>query len=153
MKRILLVVGALMFSTSLAMADDLVPATSDDTANFDNQIPAPAPAPAPSTDADGKHGKSADHSKDKKPKSNFGTTVSAEAKKLKDADKDTRKGMGNWVSSQRRKDEQKRPNAAATAGAGASAAGSANSDARTSAPAGATNGSADGRGQSGTRGH
>ena len=159
MKRILLATGAIVLMSSLAMAEDLVPATTDDVSNFDSQV-ANSARPPTNDDSSKDQGKSADHrkdKKDKKDKSNFGMIVSAEAKKLKDSDQDKRKGMGKWVSNQRRQDDKKRPDAAVNPGSGASGNGSTNSDAHTSAPAGNTSGNgagnSSGHGQSGNHGH
>lgn len=101
--------------------DDLVPATSEDIQNFDEQV-SENDAELDSSIMDGKD--------------NFGSAVSAEAKKLKDMSVEERQKMGQWVSGQRRKDADKRP-AGVTNGmpSGAGSTMGAPADARTSAPA------------------
>jgi hypothetical protein len=117
MNKILFSLTLVLFLGHMAHAEDLVPATTDDVKQFDQQV-STAKADDPAKDAkDPKsEGQSADHrkdaehrhhgKKDKAPKDNFGAVVSAEAKKLKDESVDQRKEMGKFVSSQRRKNAQ-----------------------------------------------
>jgi hypothetical protein len=83
------------------MAQDLVPATSEDLKEFDRQV-----------------------AKQAKPKdaaakgSNFGALVSEEARKLKDAGDDQGSDFGKWVSGQRKKSDQGQAGAAASVGSG-----------------------------------
>ncbi len=74
----------------LAHADALVPATSEDIDQFDNQIAAQRQnSPAVKSD-------------------NFGKLVSTEARKLKDSDSGQRKYFGKSVSEQRRGNDRSR---------------------------------------------
>lgn len=83
------------------LAQELVPATSEDIEEFDRQV-------AQQMQRDGKS----------KAKSDFGAQVADEAKKLKDAGQDDRKSFGKWVSSQRKKTDQGRPSAEGSLGGG-----------------------------------
>jgi len=91
-----------------AVAQTLIPATSEDINEFDRQVSEQLKR------------------SQKSGKSNFGSQVSEEAKKLKDAGGDAKKEFGKWVSGERKKADQGRPSAA-SAGRGNSAAGSGNS--------------------------
>ncbi len=130
----------LLFFSRVSLAEDLVPATSDDQSKFDQQvsdIQAPPADSGTTSDSDGKEKKEnlkKQHVKKEK-KANFGMIVSAEAKKLKDLPKDQKKEMGKWVSDQRRKNLENGGNTSAghgdsSAGGGASSA----NDGRASAP-------------------
>lgn len=94
-KKILLLV--LVFAANALSAQELVPATSEDIQEFDRQIVKKAKTDRPS---------------------NFGSEVSAEARKLKDQNQDTRNEFGQWVSSQRKKSDQGQPSASGSAGNG-----------------------------------
>lgn len=87
--NICLFLSALLM-TNVVMADDLVPATSEDIAQFDRQLSAR------------QNGKS-EEKQAKAKKENFGQLVQAEAKKLKGSDQ--KSDFGKWVSSQRRRDD------------------------------------------------
>lgn len=98
------------------LAQTLIPATSEDINEFDRQV-------------------SEQLSKNQKSKSNFGTSVSEEAKKLNEAPTDSKKEFGKWVSSQRKKNDQGRPaiQGSANSGTGSSNRGHSES-ARENAP-------------------
>ena len=149
MKEFILTIGVIILAFSFAMADELVPATSDDISNFDNQIKNSVKS---STKVEGK---SSNQRNNKKPKDNFGALVSAEAKNFKDANSEAKKGMGTWVSDQRRQDDQKRPEAVSNPGSGTSGSGDANSDAHAAAPNGHSNGKGNsaGNGNGNANGH
>ena len=122
-------VASLLLHVKMASAEVLVPATTDDQKNFDQQVVAPAPVAQTEDTKDADSGGKS--KKDKKAKKeNFGALVSAEAKKLKDESKDDRKGMGKWVSEQRRKNtaHPARP-------ASSESSGSDSDDSKRSAPA------------------
>lgn len=87
----------LVFATGSLSAQELVPATSEDIQEFDRQVLKKTKAAHPS---------------------NFGSEVSAEARKLKDQSQDSRKEFGQWVSSQRKKSDQGQPSASGSAGQG-----------------------------------
>ena len=95
MKYLLLL--ALM--TPPALAQTLIPATSEDINDFDRQV-----------------SEQLKKSNVKKDKSNFGAVVSEEAKKLKDAGADKGKDFGKWVSGQRKNADQGRPSAQGSVG-------------------------------------
>jgi hypothetical protein len=80
----LILVAVMAYLPSVAFAQTLVPATSEDIDAFDRQL--------------------AEARKD-----NFGKQVSEEAKKLKSTEKQERRDMGQFVSDQRRKEDQGRP--------------------------------------------
>jgi hypothetical protein len=84
-------------------AQDLVPATSEDMQEFDRQV-----AKQIKPKSKGNLGKP----------SNFGSQVSEEARKLKDASDDQGDNFGKWVSSQRKKSDQGEASAAASVGNG-----------------------------------
>lgn len=137
MKKMHFLLTVSMLLTAPAFAqDDLVPATSEDIQSFDDQV----------ADSD-----VVTDAPTKERKENFGSAVSAEARKLKDMSPEERKKMGQWVSEQRRKDADKRPAGVANgaaAGAGSTMGGS--SDARASAPAHNDVGTSPGQGGPGT---
>jgi len=87
----------LIFAALTLNAQELVPATSEDIQEFDRQISKKAKTERPS---------------------NFGSEVSAEARKLKDQSKDSRNEFGQWVSSQRKKSDQGQPSASGSANSG-----------------------------------
>lgn len=96
------------------LAQTLIPATSEDISEFDRQV--------------AEQIKKSAGSKSDKAKTNFGSEISAEAKKLKDSDQG--KDFGKWVSGQRKKADQGRPSAAgggAGAGQGSTAPGKSGS--------------------------
>lgn len=124
---------------AVVSAQDLVPATSEDLAQFDRQL---LLSTQKGTDKEirkdktgqaglkgskddrknttftGKSGKGATE--------NFGASISEEARQLNEASHDDRKEFGDWVSSQRRQDEDKRPDSTgASGGTQGSTAGSA----------------------------
>ena len=135
MKKMFIQSLVLMFMFApITRADDLAPATSEDTAKFDQQLGAgqnaevdkkkakgPSKVADAGKDVDKDDGKDTDKSKDaggktkKAKKSNFGQTVSAEAKKLRE-DGDKTKDFGKWVSGQRRKNDHSQGNAASPSG-------------------------------------
>lgn len=145
MKDFILTIGVILLAFSFAMADELVPATSDDLSNFDEQVKNSTHIEASPKDSTKVDGKSSSHRKDDKDKDNFGKIVSSEAKKLKDSDSDSKKGMGTWVSDQRRQDDKKHPDVDSHAGAH----GSDNDDAHSAAP----NGHSAGSGSPNSNGH
>jgi hypothetical protein len=116
MKKLIMTLAAIMFVFHSAWADELVPATSDDLKDFDQQVAKSQEAPR----KDGEHRQSGDASKKeaKLKKESLGSLVSAEAKKLKDESMDQRKEMGQWVSNQRRKNSQPDSNEPGGAGRG-----------------------------------
>lgn len=81
--RIYFLVVLALLATQPSLAQTLIPATSEDISEFDRKV-------------------------DEQMK-NFGSEVSAEAKKLSDTPGDQDKNFGQWVSSQRKKDDQGRP--------------------------------------------
>lgn len=131
---ILLTLISLLFE-NLALAD-LVPATSEDLNDFDQQIKASQgldSGPQGSSARSGAPvGKSLDNQKAKK--NNFGAAVSAEAKGLRDLPAESRPGFGKWVSEQRKQNDQNQAGAGSSNGAGNAGGASAN-DARNSSPA------------------
>lgn len=90
----------LMMLNEPALAQSLVPATSEDLAEFDRAVARQVK----------------EEKAPEKSKSAFGAAVSEEAKKLKDASVDERKAFGKWVSSQRKKTDQGRPSAEGSLG-------------------------------------
>jgi hypothetical protein len=117
-------------------ADDLIPATSDDITDFDQQVSTQVESESRSVGLreEAKHADKAQKSKDKKVrKENFGLIVSTEAKRLNEESGDKKKEMGKWVS------EQRRQNAKSSGGssAGSNAGGVTNAssaDAKNAAP-------------------
>lgn len=87
----------LVFATCALNAQELVPATSEDIQEFDRQIVKKAKTDRPA---------------------NFGSEVSAEARKLKDQNQDSKNEFGQWVSSQRKKSDQGQPSASGSPGNG-----------------------------------
>ena len=87
-KRLAIILLFLPLSPYTVLAQNLVPATSEDINDFDKQV--------------------AEQMKKSKP-ANFGSEVSAAAKDKKDSDSD--ESFGKWVSSQRKKSDQGRPSA------------------------------------------
>ena len=86
-------------------AEDLIPATSDDITDFDQQVSTQVEAESRSVGLreESNRADKAQKSKDKKArKENFGLIVSTEAKRLNDESADQKKEMGKWVSDQRR---------------------------------------------------
>lgn len=135
MKTTIMNILLIVMISPFAIAQSLVPATSEDLAAFDQQISNSA-AQAPKVVkperpvATSKKGKAA----------NFGSVVSQKAKELKNESQSSKKQMGPWVSEQRKKDNESIP---------ASVQGK---DARTSAPANNDRGnSANAPGHSGNR--
>jgi hypothetical protein len=115
MKTILMTIAMSMTLSWTAQADDRVlPAQADDMARAEANLGAAA--------KDKRKNKS-DDEKSKTRKDNFGAIVSKEAKILKDADVDTRKGFGQSIAEQRRNDHSQNAGSSnsgsATAGAGA----------------------------------
>jgi hypothetical protein len=109
-----------------AWAQSLVPATSDDLSDFDQQL----------SKIESKKSDSSAAASTKKPKnSNFGATVSQKAKDLKKEDLEQKKKMGQWVRDQRSQDDEKTPANSQGKGQGAANSNSSNKDARTSSPA------------------
>ena len=145
--QILSLVSVMVASQAALGADDLMPATSEDISAFDRQLSALQQAPATQAglkEANGDKNRR-DDGEDKKPKENFGQTISAEANKLKDSEK--KKDFGKWVSGQRRRDDQNRP--AEIGGPAAVGPGNAGSDRLSRAAGGSANpgqGSANGGG-------
>jgi hypothetical protein len=139
MRKLLLITSAIIFITFQVFADDLVPATSDDVADFDRQVATHESGGVAntSTETQGKsadHRKDADHSKNDKSaqKDNFGAIVSAEAHRLKEEGLNGKQKMGPWVSGQRRKNDQ---NLGVSGGSDhGGSGGSRGDDARSSAP-------------------
>lgn len=106
MKTKLLTLTAMtLIAASIAKADDLALATSEDAQNFDQQIAASL-----------KNSKGSDKQK----KENFGAQVSAEAKRFNDDGIDKKKEFGKWVSGERKKSDQARPDASAAERSGGS---------------------------------
>lgn len=109
----------LVLLSSWASAQSLVPATSEDLNEFDQQI---SQSTRKNTEKE-KSGKAA----------NFGALVSEKAKDLKTEELDQKKKMGQWVSEQRKKGAEKVP--AANEGRGANGnSSSSGKDAKTSSP-------------------
>lgn len=125
-KNIAVTLIIFLFSQGL-FAQSLVPATSDDLSDFDKQI---SQAQESQNPPPAKKEQSA-----KKSKENFGAIVSDEAKTLKNSELDKKKSMGQWVSEQKSKEDQKVPASNASKGQGNSNANSNSKDARTSSPA------------------
>lgn len=85
--------GLALTITSFAAADELVPATSEDLAQFDRQL-------ANQTQMAGKsHGPAMQ---------NFGKKISAEAHKLNSQDPTQMKKFGKWTKGQRQQDDRGR---------------------------------------------
>lgn len=84
------IVSLLLVSQTL-LAQDLLPATSEDLQDFDRQIV--------------KMKESAKSSS----KSSFGSVIKEESRKLKDAALDEKRDFGNWVSGQRKKNSNGQP--------------------------------------------
>lgn len=106
-----------------ALAQTLVPATSEDLAEFDRRV---------------SRMKTGTKAVDK---AAFGAEVSEEAKKLKDAQADERKDFGKWVSGQKKKASEGRPS-----GEGSFGVGSANSGSKRIQPAPADKSKGGGKG-------
>ncbi len=101
----LLVIAGLLIS-QIAYADDLVPATSEDQDAFSEQLDR-----AEKLNAEIKAKRSGTETAEaaKSRKENFGQLVSVEAKKLKDATLDGKKGMGSAISTLKRKNKTQAP--------------------------------------------
>lgn len=95
MKKLLL---AGLIAAQPLMAQELIPATSEDIQEFDRQVT------------------QAMKRESVRPGANFGAQVSEEAKKLKEESKDKKKEFGKWVSKQRSLEDQERPSAKASFG-------------------------------------
>lgn len=80
------------------MAQELVPATSEDLQDFDRQVSRLKHEAGPKR-------------ADRNDRQDLGAMIKDEATKLKDADKDDRRDFGKWVSGQRKKNVQGRPSA------------------------------------------
>lgn len=93
MKRLSLII--LLSLTQGLLAQDLLPATSEDLQDFDRQIT--------------KMKESSKVSGKGSAKDNFGAVVKEEARKLKDSSGDEKNKFGSWVSSQRKKTSQGQP--------------------------------------------
>lgn len=138
MRRFILALSFLMFVSQSAFAEELVPATSEDLQEFDQQV---SKSNAEDSKAKEMAQRSIDPRKDaalsmkekKARKENFGAVVSTEAKKLRDESVDKRKEMGSWVSSQRRKSGQEEAGSGEQHGNSGAAASSR--DSRDSSPA------------------
>ena len=112
-EKILVSITFSLLITCSVNADELVPATSDDVSDFEvlvtNQALSEAKALHPRPDHPSK-GPGKETIKEtikettKLRKENFGLVVSTEAKRLKESSGEDRRGMGQWVSEQRRKD-------------------------------------------------
>jgi hypothetical protein len=89
----------ILLTCQAAMAQELVPATSEDLQDFDRQV------------SRLKQEAAAKRAGDRPDRSDLGAMIKDEATKLKDADKDDRKDFGKWVSGQRKKNVQGRPTA------------------------------------------
>ena len=86
--KVLLSISALVaVVASTGLADDLIPATSEDISQFDAQL---------------------SKEREKQKKDNFGQKVSAEAKRL-NAQGEKKEGFGQWVKSQHQREDQGRP--------------------------------------------
>lgn len=124
MRKLSLLISLSIFLGSPAYGQSLVPATSEDLGEFDRQIQEaqmkrPPEVPSKAAAATEKSESSA-QAKEKKPKSNFGTLVSQEAKKMKESDPNQRRGMGQWVREQRRQNEVQNPSASQAPGSAGS---------------------------------
>lgn len=98
MERFTKFIVIFVLSAQPAVAQTLIPATTEDINDFDRQVSEQL-----------KRSK-----KDKAAKSAFGSQVSEEAKKLNEAGGDAKKEFGKWVSGERKKADQGRPSAAGT---------------------------------------
>lgn len=98
--RSFLILILVILAAEPTLAQSLIPATSEDINDFDRKVD----AQLKKSKADSK-------------KSNFGAEVSAEAKKLSDGSADQGREFGQWVSSQRKKEDQGRPSAQGSSGA------------------------------------
>ncbi|PWU17979.1 MAG: hypothetical protein C5B49_07940 [Bdellovibrio sp.] len=127
MKRQYIMAALISAVSFTAFADDRVlPAQADDIAKADANLGAATVVKNKSSS------KSNRDSRDNRD-NNFGATVSAEARTLRNADLQTRQQFGESISDQRAKN----PTQAATNGGAAAASGSANSSAAGSVSAGA----------------
>jgi len=126
-----------------AWAQSLVPATSDDLSDFDQQI----------SKSVSKKAEPAAAAPTKKPKnSNFGATVSQKARDLKKEDLAQKKKMGQLVREERAKEDEKIPANAQGKDQGSGNSNTSNKDAKTSSPANKDRGnSSNAPGQSGNR--
>jgi hypothetical protein len=99
MKKNIFTAMIFFFVGSLALAQNLVPATSEDLSEFDQQIAnisghAPGPSKKPEI---------LKKSKD----TNFGATVSESAKKLRNEDVASKTKQGSWIGESRKNGEDK----------------------------------------------
>jgi hypothetical protein len=138
-KFISITVFCILLGAVVAHAQDMVPATSEDIDQFDQQLSR----------------QMSDTARGSKDKSRFGQTVSDEAKKQKDADSEKKKNFGKWVSGQRRKNDDGRPDAAGSAAARESSGkdSSDSSDVRGSAPGNSDSAGSHGRGKGNANGN
>lgn len=84
------------FAASTALADELVPATSEDLAQFDRQLSRlPKPADRGGSKAAGT-------------RSDFGKRVSTEARRLDGENSAPQNRFGQWVKGQKERDERSR---------------------------------------------
>ena len=130
-RHLVLFLGLSVASFSL-LAQDVVPATTEDVQNFDEKVAETPDQEDPEEVTGDKVKKEKKEKKDKKEKKeNFGKIVSEEAHRMKTLPKEERHKMGPWVSAQRRKDSAKKSD---VSGSDSSYGGTA--DARSSSPHG-----------------
>lgn len=143
--KILFIAGC--FFSQTVLAQELVPATSEDQEIFNQQL---EQAEMKNAELKAKRGEAAGAGSAENRKASFGQTVSAEAKKLKASGTDSKKGIGSAVSILKRKNQtqtQVENNSSSN-----SSGSSASKDGRNSAPRLNNSGGAPSQpGQSGNR--
>lgn len=106
--RTYLILILALLAAQPSLAQSLIPATNEDISAFDRKLEAQLKK-----------------SKSDVKKANFGSEVSSEAKKISDGSADQGREFGQWVSGQRKKEDQGRPSAQGASSAAASAGKSA----------------------------
>jgi hypothetical protein len=137
-KRNMLTILVAMTLALPGWADDLIPATSDDIADFDKKVSENLNSDVENINVeknkDKNKDKNNDKSKDKKErKQNFGLIVSTEAHRLNEESGDQKKQMGKWVSDQRRQNSGGAANGGANGNSGGNGS-SMSADAKNAAP-------------------
>ncbi|MBL7669752.1 MAG: hypothetical protein JNM39_04645 [Bdellovibrionaceae bacterium] len=124
-EKILVSITFSLLITCSVNADELVPATSEDVSDFEvlvtNQALSETKALQPRPDHPSKGPmKETPKETTKLRKENFGLIVSTEAKRLKEPSGEDKRGMGQWVSEQRRNDRHRGDSVTAGSGSGSS---------------------------------
>ena len=102
MKNLKILIFAGCFFAQAVLAQELVPATSEDQEIFNQQL---EQAEKQNAELKAKRGEAAGATSVENRKANFGKIVSAEAKKLKDSGADSKKGIGSAISNLKRKNQ------------------------------------------------